>query len=168
MYQLVLYSEVPLYRPNRDVLHCCSWPGSRRLFCWWGDRCQDTRPHLWPSRCGPPTSPPAPTLHSPLCGTTDHPLSRTRHRYIHINHLGQPVHKTVFHPDILSRGDLHKTVFHPDILSRGERGGGGGGQTRVFEMLRRGGINHQTVRQNKVKIQGGANASPAPPPPPPP
>ena len=41
-------------------------------------------------------------------------------------------------------------MFHPDILSRG-----GGGQTRVLEMLRRGGINHQTVRQNKVKIQGG-------------
>ena len=33
--------------------------------------------------------------------------------------------------------------------------GEGGGQTRVLEMLRRGGINHQAVQQNKVKIQGG-------------
>ena len=40
-------------------------------------------------------------------------------------------------------------MFHPDIVSRG-------GQTRVLEMLRRGGINYQVVRQNKVKIQGGA------------
>ena len=31
-----------------------------------------------------------------------------------------------------------------------------GGQTRVLEMLRGGGINYQAVRQNKVKIQGGA------------
>ena len=45
-----------------------------------------------------------------------------------------------------------EAVFHPDILSRG---GGGEGQTRVLEMLRRGGINHQTGQQNKVKIQGG-------------
>ena len=32
-----------------------------------------------------------------------------------------------------------------------------GGQTRVLEILRRGGINHQAVRQNKVKIQGWGN-----------
>ena len=41
--------------------------------------------------------------------------------------------------------DGSTAVFHPDILQRG-------GQTKVLEMLRRGGINHQTVRQNKVKI----------------
>ena len=33
-----------------------------------------------------------------------------------------------------------------------------GGQTRVLEMLRRGGINYQAVWQNKVKIQGGGGA----------
>ena len=32
---------------------------------------------------------------------------------------------------------------------------GGGGQTRVLEILRRGSINHQAVLHNKVKIQGG-------------
>ena len=44
---------------------------------------------------------------------------------------------------------LTMSMFHPDSLSRG-----GGGQTRVWEMLRRG-SNHQAVWQNKVKIQGG-------------
>ena len=52
-------------------------------------------------------------------------------------------------------------MFHPDILS------GGGGETRVLEMLRRGGINHQAVWQNKVKTQGGALGIPFAPPPPP-
>ena len=43
------------------------------------------------------------------------------------------------------------------------------GQTQVLEMLRRGGINHQSVWHNKVKIQGGGGKfSPLPPPPPPP
>ena len=42
--------------------------------------------------------------------------------------------------------------FIQTFLSRG----GGGGQTRVLEMLRRGGINDQAVKQNKVKIQVGA------------
>ena len=37
---------------------------------------------------------------------------------------------------------------------------GGGGQNRVLEMLRRGGINHQAVWQNKVKIQGGGEMKP--------
>ena len=46
---------------------------------------------------------------------------------------------------------------HPQsIISVSSRHFIKGGQTRVLEMLRRGGINYQAVRQNKVKIQGGA------------
>ena len=45
------------------------------------------------------------------------------------------------------------SVFHPDILSKG------GGQTRVLEMLRRGGINHQTVWQISQNPGGGTRNS---------
>ena len=45
----------------------------------------------------------------------------------------------------------HTSVFHSSILSRG------GGKTRGLEMLRRGGINHQAVQQNNIKIQGGGS-----------
>ena len=43
-----------------------------------------------------------------------------------------------------------------DIISVSSRHFIKGGQTRVLEMLRGGSINYQAVRQNKVKIQGGA------------
>ena len=58
-------------------------------------------------------------------------------------------------PDEPSNGDhlVHEAPMQTSVSSRHCIKGG---QTRVLEILRGGGINYQAVRQNIVKIQGGA------------